>query len=652
MIAGSVVAPIQPTPAQAADTFTCTGAASVFNSQSTGILQRRSLNNPGTTSYSWGSATTIGSSGWNGYGRFLGGPDGRVYGINANGLTRFRWTGSAWETVDGKINWLISPSFTEHATSSMRNKITVDEIGDFYLIDASGKLRWYRYDETAKNWVISGRVLDTGWDKYDLVVAGTTGVLYARTPEGKLHRYRFDPVSQRWLSRDKLVGTGWNGFTKGLFSVGGDTLYGIQADGDLFQYRYREDTNTWLVMAHHIGSGWGGYPNVFATTNTCKLTETFSPPRPATPIQSHAPIAVMQAPAAAGAAMGTLEFVYSDNIGQLRHGRMDPDNFLSLQWTSVSEFEAYTGKPALTVDNQRVSIFAHQSTSNVRSRTQAATGSPAWNSWLGLGGAMKSEPAAVRLSDNTVAVFALDADGALWFRHQDGVGGDLLPWRNLGGSGLTGTPVVTPVADRAAIIVVADSAGNVRTTTYQDGALTAGWTDLGGGGVTGTPSVVLLPGTRLMVFGRHSGGTIQTKTQNIDGTWPGTWTPIGAGAITPEGSPSAVLSPNSGLVSVFTRAADGLIHHSRETAQGSGEWANWIVARPAEEPPTETYPVDPTAFTHQSSNGTVVAYVTRNVNGATRYYRLQNELGGLSAARSTSGANPTFEERTLPQPRP
>lgn len=644
---GLTVASGAPAAQAAADSFSCTGAAQFFNSTNTGVLTHRTFSTPGRDGGVWTSATTIGSRGWSGYGRLLGGPDGRVYGISSTGLTRWRWTGSSWETIDAQPHWTISPGFTSYADTEYRDKITVDEIGDFYLIDAAGKLRWYRFDESSKTWTIFGRILDTGWDRYNLLVAAGPGVLYARHTDGRLFRHHFDPVTQRWLSRDRWVGSSWSGFTKGLFSAGGDTLFGIHAGGDLFQYRYREDNQSWDLQADRIGSAWGDFPNVFTTTNACRQGANAGPAQPASPVQQDAPVAVMQAPAAT-TALGTMEFAYSDNIGLLHHGRANPDALGSIQWSSApgGGAHAHTGKPALIADVQdRVNVFAHKSaTSDIWSLTQKTPAMPDWNPWLELGGAMKSEPAVVRLSDDSLAVFAYDANGILWSRQQNGNTGDLLPWTSHGGDSLTGTPVVLADADGAATVLATTSTGEVQSATWRAGALTADWTGLGGTGFTDTPTTAVLPGLRVMVFARNIDGTVKTQLQNLDGTWPGTWTTIGDSSIVPEGSPSAVLSPTTSRVWVFVRATDGSIHRSRQTAAGSTTWTTWGPVTSG-----ETYPTDPTAFTWQNSAGRQIGFVTRTTNSSIRLYAA-DETADVSAAARTATTDSAFNRHDIPAP--
>ncbi|WP_225853547.1 tachylectin-related carbohydrate-binding protein [Micromonospora sp. AMSO31t] len=634
--------PFAQTPAQAADSFTCSGPASFFNNNTSGLLYHRTLTNPLTTTYSWSGATDIGKSGWT-FGRMLGGPNGRVYAINSAGLTRFRWTGTTWEQVDGKINWLLSSSFTGYATSAFRDKITVDEAGDFYLIDGNGILRWYRFDEPSRKWVISGKALDTGWDKYNLVVATSPGVLYARlAADGTLHRYRFDPATERWLMRDKLVGSsGWAAFTRGLFSAGGDSVFGIQSNGDLYQYRYREDTGTWPVLFQKIGSGWN-FPNVFATTNTCHQGGLTSPVKPSTPTVANAPLSAMQAPPAPGATLGTVEYAYTDNIGRLVHGRQtDPDSFSSVQWTPVSGADAHTGKPALIADYQgRINLYGHQTNSDIRPLSQTAPGALTWNAWGNLAGGMRSEPSVVRLSDDSLAVFALDTDGALWARPQNGRDGDLLPWTKLGGTGLTGTPVVDAGLNGTATVTAIDSTGAVVTATYQNRALTAPFASIGGGtGFAGTPAVVVMPGRRAMVFARHSDGTIKKQYQNTDGTWPGTWTLVGTGTITPAGNPAAILDPNLGRILVVTRTTENSIYNAWETGQGTETWGTWTLNGGE-----GLYGVDPTAFSYQASGGTRLAFVSRTLNGTVVPFV-------TDASVLTRTAAPRFSSVKIPQPK-
>ena len=252
---------------------------------------------------------------------------------------------------------------------------------------------------------------------------------------------------------------------------------------------------------NRIATGWD-YTAVTASTNACTQSAISSPPRPLTPVQPDAPIAVIQAPAA-GTTLGNLEAAYADNIGQLRHGRAHPDFLGTIQRSPVPGVEAYTGKPALAADAQnRVNLFAHETTSNVARLTQKTPNMPDWEPWFGLAGAMKSEypgrgapvrqqPGGLRVRRERCPLASpggqqRDLSAALAVtrrqrprRHHPGRAGG---YRRLGHhhGGLRDREVVT--------------------ATWQAGALTSGEPRLGGTGFTGTPTTTVLPGRRTMVL--------------------------------------------------------------------------------------------------------------------------------------------------------
>ncbi len=640
--------PFTGSPAQAVDGFSCAQFATVFT-----IASRRSpdlstisgelLANPGQPNSGWAVGTNPPLRGpdW-AYGRTLGGPDGRVYGIDSTGLHRHRWTGQG---MGGSAEtWTMSTGFTAFATAARRDKITVDQLGDFYLIDANGGLRWYRYAEATRTWTISARAIDTGWDKYDLLVATAPGVLYARTTDGRLYRYRFDPVGQRWIDRDRLVSGSFSAFTKGLFSVGGDTLYGIDSSGDLREFRYREDIHSWAVNGKVIGISQ--VPTaITANTDACTQSASSSPP-PSTPVQPDAPIAVMQAPAV-NAALGNLEVAYVDNIGQLRHGRVHPDFLGSIQWSPTPGVEAYTGKPALVTDAQnRVNLFAHETSSHIMRLTQKTPAMPEWEPWFGLAGSMKSEPAVVRLPDNNVVVFGYDENGTLWHRQLNSSGTYPMPWLPLGGTALAGTtPVLQAGTDGSATILATSAAGEVVSAVWRAGALTTGWTGLGGTGFTATPTSAVLPGRRIMVLARHTDGSVRAQLQNSDGTWPRSWTTVGDSSITLAGSPSALLSPSTGRMWVFVRATDGNIYRSRQTTAGSATWTSWGPVASG-----GNYVADPTAFTWQNGSGEQIGFVTRTINSSVHLFSADETLDVAAARDSRTAAEDSFTRHDIPAP--
>jgi hypothetical protein len=401
-------------------------------------------------------------------------------------------------------------------------------------------------------------------------------------------------------------------------------------------------------MAKGPFGGWQIYANVFALTDTCKLTDRKTPARPATPIQPYSPTVAIQRPAD-GTALGAIEYVYADNIGSLRHGyQSNPEDFNSIQWSTVGTPEAFTGRPSLFANPQgNVRLLAQNTNSDAWSFTRAASPSTSWGAGVDLGGAMKSRPVAVRLSDGTPAAFGLDADGALWSRKWDTTANDLLVWRKLGGSGLTGELTTVAGPDRKVSIFALDADGTPVTATYVDGTLSA-WTELGGSGFTASPAVVTLPGQIRRAFARAADGQILTQAQSSADVWPGTWTPVGAFAS--AGPPAAVLDPPTGRLTVVARGTDNEIYKVFETATGSGTWGDWKLIN--DDQISDPSVTDPTITPYANAAGQSYVIVFRNVNDATRLYERKNGPGVTSrAAGKAAGAEPVFIPHQVSAPR-
>jgi hypothetical protein len=616
-------------PARAAEGVHCAGSAQVFSVDTDGAIWRYGLTGPEDNAPAWSVRVQIGR-GWSGFGRVLAGPGGRIYGINAQGVQQYRYSGGAWATPRR-----ITDSWSSYATAAYRNKITIDESGDFYLVDGTGRLRWSRHNEQTATWTAFNRVLATGWDRFDLIVAGTAGTLYAREPQGKLFRFRYDPASQRWLEQDRLVGSGWHKFTRGLMSAGGDILFGITAAGDLHHYRFREDNGTWPVGGAKIGSGWQAFPNVAATTDTCGLTVSHTPVSPPLSLTRTAAVEVKQA----GSDFdnpGPLHYAYTDN-GVLATGSAFAVDPASVDWTSEPASKDYTGKPTVLTDaNQTVqTVVQHASTDlELRGPGTARTS---------LGTAMVASPAVVRDTSGVFTAFGVGADGSFWHRRPDATTGHLLPWTRLAGTGLTGELTAVPIGDRSIALVALGPNGTLLTSRYRDGALVSPWATMGGAAFAGAPAVVILPGSRLRVFGRSAAGDIFVQSIGTDGSFPGTWDRLDDGSLEMTGAPSAVLEARSAKIFVFSRAGN-TAYFFEETQSGAATWRPALPASPA-----DAVRSDPTAFKFQDSTDQgyeKTAYVARNPDGGVSLWALT--LG--SAAKSGSGrpaGQARFVERAL-----
>jgi hypothetical protein len=360
----------------------------------------------------------------------------------------------------------------------------------------------------------------------------------------------------------------------------------------------------------------------------------------ALPVERNTPVVAVQGAPLAGALVGPLTYAFVDNLGRLRLGHQsEPDNDQSLQWSTVSGLEAFTGRPTVAAQaDGRVEIVAHNSTdSDVWLATQTAKGAATYGTWQDVGGAQAYQPTVAKLPDGKLVVLTLAAGGGLWHLPQDGTNTPYGGWRFIGGANLVGTPAAVTVRDGVRIFAL-DSAGALQTAEYRAGAL-SDWTSLGGAGLTGTPTAIVYPGYRVRVFARTAEGAVVTKLQGVDGSFAADWSPVGSSVV--DGSPSAVLDPVTGTAAVVARGADGNVYYSYETGQATGAWGEW---RKGWDFVSST---DPTVVVFNRGNGaTAWGYVVRNSDSQAVLFR-QDGFGaaGLRAS-ATSAAG--FSKHVLP----
>lgn len=336
---------------------------------------------------------------------------------------------------------------------------------------------------------------------------------------------------------------------------------------------------------------------------------------PNLPVDGFSPTAAVQLPPVAGASVGLVDYVYTDNIGRLVYGHQtDAGDVQSVHWTVLpSDEEAFTGKPGLAVQaNGLLSMVAHTVHSSVWASGESEnTPEPVWGPWTNQNGVMASHVTLVRQSDGTLVAFAVDAEGGLWYLPQTAANGPYSFWRYLGDADLAASAPAAVAVGSGIQIFALDTTGTAKTAVFNGGNLSA-WTELGGSGLTGTPAVVVYPGPRLRVFVRTADGSIQTKIQDVSGTWPAAWDTISG--FTAAGSPAAILDPASGKTEVVARGTDSAIYHAEETVQGSGTWGIWT----KESETDGLAETDPTVFPFTNANGTAWALVIRDIKNTTR----------------------------------
>ncbi|MBM7771808.1 hypothetical protein JOD54_002012 [Actinokineospora baliensis] len=274
LIVAALLALTQPTTA-AAGPPRCAPAANVFGVESDGRLFVYPHNEPETGGADWGAKRYIGT-GWNA-GLVLAGPGGVFYLVAGGDLRRYQWTGGGWSTFAGGGQFqTVSTGWAYYTQPGNTGKVTVDPAGKVYSITSAGNLEVREWTTSSPTTTPAAQAAEAPptWARFDRIVAAGDGVVYAReSSSGKLFRFRYDFATGTWLEFDKLVGAGWGVFTT-VFSVGGDTLYGVRPNGALVAYHYDAAASAWSNRGtgQVIGWGWSALAHVTADPAACTPT--------------------------------------------------------------------------------------------------------------------------------------------------------------------------------------------------------------------------------------------------------------------------------------------------------------------------------------------------------------------------------------------
>ncbi|MEU6151857.1 tachylectin-related carbohydrate-binding protein [Actinosynnema sp. NPDC047251] len=583
--------------AHAVATLNCNSAVQIFGVTPSGSVFRYPHNDPENGTFDWGVKQNGIGSGWE-VGRTLAGPGGVMYSlVGATGeLRRLRWTENGWVNFGSQQYRVVGSGWGRYSEAAHRNKVTVDEKGRLYEINADGHLEVFVWEgDDATGWWTAetggGKVLDTGWNQYDSITAAGDGVLYARKPTGELYRFRYHAASDRFTQYAKPAGVGWNMFNR-IFSPGGDVLYATWLNNnnpEMLWYRYDEATDTWADTGRDVGKlvghGWWGELDVVATTDDCRITGHPAPTRPAVPQRLDAGNTVRQGPD------GKVSWFYTNPAGGLsRATQRYTNDFSVLEYQAFTGHSQFTGQPgaALRQDGRFEVLGNSSDDAEYRGRVQQVKNG-AWGTdpVTAQRGWMLGDPVLVEQSDATIAQYAVDGSGGLWRRAQIAVNGAYNAWQPITASGLT-TDITVARKGTGTEIAARFTDGSVRVARY-DGALSA-WRTVGTG-TTGRPALVVHQGGDLQVFARGTGGIPQTQRET-SGAFPGTWTAIGSLATT--GSPAAVLTGN-GLVELAVRGTDNHVYQASQLAPAAG-FSAWQIKY------WEETATDPTGLTLADGN--------------------------------------------------
>jgi tachylectin len=599
-------------PATEPSTLQCASSVPIFRVLANGDMLHYHHLEPENGVLSWDSnVPTIGRS-WQ-TGRSLAGPDGVVYGAwNTGELRRYRWVNNAWEMYNGAWYQTIDATgWDRYTTTDYRNRITVDAEGHIYTVEPDGFLHWRAYDAAAGTW--RHRVIAGGWGQYNLIFAAGKGIIYGRLPNGDLHRYRYHAASNRWIGLVQDIGRAWQRFDR-VFSAGGDIIYAIEPDGDMFWYRWDESTDSWAAQTGGlIGRSWLDW-STSAQPDACQRVGTRVPTRPAVPAQPGGAMTLL------GTSDNHVHLSYVDSEGRAAHG--EAADLSGATPIGLSVVPGFTGVTATTATGEyqdgRVALLATGTDADTRESILGA--GDVWSTPTNEGGYLRTAPTVVRLSTDTLAAYALDADYNLWSRKQPAANAPLSGWQLVSGSPLAHERLtVVPTTSGGVRIIGLGRNGLFQTAVYNSGTLST-WSNLGGAGFGGSVSAVTMPDGLLQLFAVDSAGGVQTQRQASTG-FSGTWTALSG--VTAAGNPSAVMAPD-GTLQVVVRGTDGYVYYAGQPAPGATTFNPWRTVTSAEQTST-----DPTALAVPSASTWVVGYV--NDTGVPKLRRYAPPTGGRSA---------------------
>ncbi len=543
----------------ASSTLVCEDTAAVYGVNQDGSVFLYPHEEPETGEYEWGAFQGGIGQAFD-VGRTVAGPDGVVYslvGDETGELRRFQRTATGWQ---GSYQ-VVGSGWSRYAEAEHRNKVTVDEKGRLYEVNAAGELKVFVWGD---GWwtpeTAGGKVLDDDWGQYDLITAAGDGVLYARKG-GELFRFRLHVESERWVQYRVKVDDGWDAF-KHVFSPGGDVLYGTLADdgGELVWYRYLEGTNTWANggVGRVVGNGWYDDLDLLAESNACALTGVASPAVPTVPVARGLVSAVQGTD-------GLLNYFSVTPLNSLSHRKQVAlDDFTTVRKPKPVMSQLYTGRPSVAVrDDGKLVVQVHtQFYTDVHSVTQAEANGGWESPEARLGGRVASAPVLVKGTDGTLRSFAV-ADGALWSRDQSVVNGPFLPWRRLGGEGLADGVAAVENGDTA-VVVARHTDGSLKVA-YAGKHSANSWQDIGATNAVGTPALARHTNGSVQVAYRTTGGDVLTKRAS-GANWGSAWQTVVRGIA--SGAP-AVLRTTAGTAEIVVREAGGrMLVTGQATASG------------------------------------------------------------------------------------
>jgi hypothetical protein len=240
----------------------------------------------------------------------------------------------------------------------------------------------------------------------------------------------------------------------------------------------------------------------------------------------------------------------------------------------------------------RLEAFARATDNNIWRATQATPGGP-WLGWqpMQAGFSFISDPVVGQEKDGRLIVLAIGIDGAIWANVQTApnktwAGWHPVPMPEVKGLLFTGTSAVARNLDDTIEIFALGNDGAIWNNRQTATGTWTGWQTIQSDATappdsattlpsfTGVPVVTQDGDGRLEVFALGKDGGIWLMFQQVpNGSWYG-WLPLQSKAPAPFVGTPAALRDAAGKLELFARDAQGNAWHNQQTTQG-GAWAGW-----------------------------------------------------------------------------
>ncbi|KAK2567214.1 Tachylectin-2 [Acropora cervicornis] len=198
-----------------------------------------------------GSATEIGTAGWNDFKFLFFHPDGTLYGV----LNDKFYKGPIPESSSAE-DWIAHATLIGTAGWNAFQFLFFDPEGVLYGVHNDKFYKRSPPTFPSDNWIGSATIVGSGgWHVFKFLFFDPQGILYG-VANGKFYK-RSPPThaSDNWLGSSTLIGTGgWDGFQFLFFMADGE-LYGVHSAKFYKRSAPTHGSDNWLGSAEIIGTG-------------------------------------------------------------------------------------------------------------------------------------------------------------------------------------------------------------------------------------------------------------------------------------------------------------------------------------------------------------------------------------------------------------